>query len=137
MTSLFSTPRLDSSRSESPTFSLEDILRSGDYVTLKSVITKNINVSENIIIDCAKGIEKARYHKMEIYGSILFNRFKCWRIVLENINREISENELESIIFVVNSMYKDINWNHAFWKQISCNPNLNQYAKNWIKSRTQ
>ena len=140
-------PIFNTSRSNSPTntqhsksFTIEEYLRSGDFESIKVLLSTTpileLNISENLIIDCSKGLNELNKNKMSIYGSILRNRFKAWRYIVERLNRDLSLNELESIIIVANSNYKDINWSHPFWKNISLNSSLNNYAKKWIQYRT-
>ena len=130
-----------SPRSDSPQCqTIEDYLRSGDLESIKVLFSSkpisDISISENLIIDCSKGLHELPYNKMTISGSILQGRFRAWRYIIERLDRVLTENELEAVIVVANSLYKNINWRHPFWTQISMNKGLNEYAKKWIKYRT-
>ena len=133
---VFSTPNIHNG--ESPGFTIDEYLRKGDWKTIQVLMktTPDYHISENTIIDTTKGFKDIPFNKMSPAGFYLFNRFRAWRTILEHINRDLTVNEVDAIIHVVNTMYKDINWNHTFWQYISCHPQLNSYAKNWIRNST-
>ena len=126
-------------KSLSSNWKIEEYLRSGDLPSIKVLFNTNPNIyiDKNLIVDCSKGLNELPFNKMSIYGSILKSRFKAWKYIIERLNRNLSEQELEAIINVANILYKDINWTHPFWKEISVHNNINNYAKKWIQYRTQ
>ena len=130
------------SRSSSPTlpFIIEQSLRQGDIITLKGYFSvekiPGSYVNENLIVDCSKGIAKYRNNRGTSLSSVLFDRFKCWKFIIERLDRTFSLNEMEAILYVINQTYKDINWKHPFWSQFSYHEEISDLARRRIQQQT-
>ena len=141
----------ESSRSSSPikspntspntSINIEQCLRKGDLKLIKSFYPSSTKipgelVHQNLIVDCSKGLCDIPKNKMSIHGGILQNRFRTWRYIVERLDRKFSEHEIDAILIVINVLYKDVNWKHPFWNEMSCHPKINSLAKRWIQNQT-